>query len=114
MKTLKVSLAGSRDGLQAGFARRDEGLRRKPFAKHIVPLGDIIPAEGPRTSSRCPSGRGKGTLWVGSATYFDGLPPIGDLRQGQVSTLRAAQSETEKELSALMPSILDRAFKGEL
>ena len=43
MKTLKVSLAGSRDGLQAGFARRDEGLRRKPFAKHIVPLGDIIP-----------------------------------------------------------------------
>jgi type I restriction enzyme S subunit len=39
--------------------------------------------------------------------YLDGL-------QAQVSTLRAAQAETEKELSALMPSILDKAFKGEL
>ena len=29
-------------------------------------------------------------------------------------TLRATQSATEKELSALMPSILDKAFKGEL
>jgi len=39
--------------------------------------------------------------------YLDGL-------QAQVSALRAAQAETEKELSALMPSILDKAFKGEL
>jgi type I restriction enzyme S subunit len=39
--------------------------------------------------------------------YLDGL-------QAQVSALRAAQAETEKELSALMPSVLDRAFKGEL
>jgi len=39
--------------------------------------------------------------------YLDGL-------QAQVSALRAAQAETERELSALMPSILDRAFKGEL
>ena len=39
--------------------------------------------------------------------YLDGL-------QAQVSALRAAQAVTEKELSALMPSVLDRAFKGEL
>lgn len=39
--------------------------------------------------------------------YLDGL-------QAQVSALRAAQAETDREMSALMPSILDRAFKGEL
>lgn len=39
--------------------------------------------------------------------YLDGL-------QTQVSALRAAQAETERELAALIPSILDRAFKGEL
>lgn len=31
-----------------------------------------------------------------------------------VSTLRAKQAETEREISALLPSVLDRAFKGEL
>ena len=39
--------------------------------------------------------------------YLDGL-------QAKVNALRAAQAETDKELSALMPSILDKAFKGEL
>jgi type I restriction enzyme, S subunit len=39
--------------------------------------------------------------------YLDGL-------QARVSALRVAQAETERELSALMPSVLDRAFKGEL
>jgi type I restriction enzyme S subunit len=39
--------------------------------------------------------------------YLDGL-------QAQVVQLRAHQEETQKELSALMPSILDKAFKGEL
>jgi type I restriction enzyme S subunit len=39
--------------------------------------------------------------------WFDNL-------YAKVSVLRAAQSETGKELSALMPSILDKAFKGEL
>ncbi len=39
--------------------------------------------------------------------YLDGL-------QARVSALRAAQAETGRELSALMPSVLDRAFKGEL
>jgi len=51
------------------------------------------------------------------------LPPLEEQRrlvayldrlQAQVSALRAAQSATQKELDALMPSILDKAFKGEL
>ena len=32
----------------------------------------------------------------------------------KLSTLQAAQAETERELDALLPSVLDRAFKGEL
>jgi type I restriction enzyme, S subunit len=39
--------------------------------------------------------------------YLDGL-------QAQVSQLRTYLEETQKELDALMPSILDKAFKGEL
>jgi len=39
--------------------------------------------------------------------YLDGL-------QAQVSHLRLRQAETQQALDALMPSILDKAFKGEL
>ena len=37
-----------------------------------------------------------------------------DSLQAKVDELRRLQSESERELSALMLSILDRAFKGEL
>jgi len=40
-------------------------------------------------------------------SYLNGL-------QAKVDELRRLQSESERELSALLPSILDRAFKGEL
>jgi hypothetical protein len=40
-------------------------------------------------------------------TYLDGL-------QAKFNALREVQTESGKELSALMPSILDKAFKGEL
>ena len=33
---------------------------------------------------------------------------------GEVNVLRGLQSSTGEELSALLPSVLDRAFKGEL
>ena len=49
--------------------------------------------------------------------YLDGLPPLlryGDLRQVKVNALRGVRSASGEELSALMPSVLDRAFKGEL
>ena len=32
----------------------------------------------------------------------------------QLTSLRELQSATREELSALLPSVLDRAFKGEL
>jgi type I restriction enzyme, S subunit len=40
-------------------------------------------------------------------TYLDGL-------QAKVNALRELQFASGEELSALMPSVLDRAFKGEL
>ena len=55
--------------------------------------------------------------------YLDGLPPslrFGDLRQAKVNALREPrkwvilQSTSGEELSPLMPSILDKAFKVEL
>jgi type I restriction enzyme, S subunit len=39
--------------------------------------------------------------------YLDGL-------QAKVNALRELQAESGKELPALMPSVLDKAFKGEL
>ena len=39
--------------------------------------------------------------------YLDGL-------QAKVNALRELQATSGEELSALMPSVLDRAFKGEL
>jgi type I restriction enzyme S subunit len=46
--------------------------------------------------------------------YLDGLSPSGDMRQAKVNALQELQSAGGEELSALMPSILDKAFKGEL
>ena len=37
-----------------------------------------------------------------------------DSVQARLRSLRELQSETQKELDALLPSVLDRAFKGEL
>jgi type I restriction enzyme S subunit len=37
-----------------------------------------------------------------------------DALQAQVDTLKKFQAETAAELDALLPSILDKAFKGEL
>ena len=42
-----------------------------------------------------------------SVAYLDGL-------QAQVDRLKALQAQTAAELEALLPSILDQAFKGEL
>jgi type I restriction enzyme S subunit len=37
-----------------------------------------------------------------------------DILQAQVDSLKKLQVETSAELDALLPSILDKAFKGEL
>lgn len=39
--------------------------------------------------------------------YLDGL-------QAKVNALRGLQSQSQEELDALLPSVLDKAFKGEL
>ena len=39
--------------------------------------------------------------------YLDGL-------QAKVNALRGLQSQSQEELDALLPSVLDMAFKGEL
>ena len=44
---------------------------------------------------------------IETPTYLDDL-------QARVNALRALQSQTQEELHALLPSVLDRAFKGEL
>jgi len=36
------------------------------------------------------------------------------LTSSKTNVLRQLQSETQEELDALLPSVLDRAFKGEL
>jgi type I restriction enzyme S subunit len=41
------------------------------------------------------------------AAYLDAL-------QTRADVIRAAQLETQRELEALMPAVLDRAFRGEL
>ena len=45
------------------------------------------------------------------------IVPIGNIHthvQARLASLRGLQSQTQEELSALLPSVLDRAFKGEL
>lgn len=46
-------------------------------------------------------------------TQQDAVTHLDDL-QSKIDTLKQLQSETEVELNALLPSILDKAFKGEL
>jgi hypothetical protein len=46
--------------------------------------------------------------------YLDSFSLTRDLRQARLASLRELQSATGEELSALLPSVLDRAFKGEL
>ena len=46
--------------------------------------------------------------------YLDSFSPMRDLRQARLRSLRELQSQSQEELDALLPSVLDRAFKGGL
>lgn len=50
------------------------------------------------------------TLWIPPITWQDRIAEV----QAKVDALKRLQAETAAELNALLPSILDRAFKGEL
>jgi len=47
-------------------------------------------------------------------THLYSLYPNWYLRQAQLASLPQLQSQTQEELDALLPSVLDKAFKGEL
>lgn len=49
-------------------------------------------------------------LWVPPISYQDRIAEV----QSHIDTLTKLQEETSKELDAMLPSILDKAFKGEL
>ena len=46
--------------------------------------------------------------------YLDSFSLTRDLRQARLVAVREVQSQTGEELGALLPSVLDKAFKGEL
>lgn len=45
---------------------------------------------------------------------FGFIASVCEHRQVRLASLRQLQSQTQTELDALLPSVLDRAFKGEL
>jgi len=47
------------------------------------------------------------TVWQCIVAYLDSV-------QARLASLRGLQSQSQEELDALLPSVLDRAFKGEL
>jgi type I restriction enzyme S subunit len=47
-------------------------------------------------------------------TYLDSFSLTRDLWQARLASLRQLQSQRQEELDALLPSVLDTAFKGEL
>ncbi len=82
----------------------------------------FITAEGlERIGEASPGGAGRNrTLGLEKLAEIEvPVPPIGEqIKFGQlmrrVKAMRAAQDDAERELDALLPSILDRAFKGGL
>ncbi len=55
------------------------------------------------------------TGFTGWKTAIPGLPPVRPVHfPPAVDALRHLQAETASELDALLPAILDKAFKGEL
>jgi hypothetical protein len=49
-----------------------------------------------------------------AVTYPDRFRLKRGLRQARLASLREVQSQTGEELDALLPRVLDKAFKGEL
>jgi type I restriction enzyme, S subunit len=50
------------------------------------------------------------SVWVPPLSWQDRLAKV----QAEVDALKGLQAETAAELDALLPAVLDRAFKGEL
>jgi len=52
--------------------------------------------------------------WEGELRVYMRLKTINSEVQARLAWMRELQSQTQEELDALLPSVLDRAFKGEL
>ena len=89
MKTLRVSFVIGCYVKQGSLACRDDCQSRKPLGSRMTEDGFACRDEGQSDN------------------------PLGS-RMAKVNALRELQSTSGEELSALMPSILDKAFKGEL
>jgi type I restriction enzyme, S subunit len=98
-----------------------------PLTQRVNPQFAMYLLAAPTNQKRM-AGHVKGTSYVGInlsdvRTLRIPLPPLSEQRrivayldglQAQVDALKALQAETAAELDALLPSILDKAFKGEL
>jgi type I restriction enzyme S subunit len=77
----------------------------------------------PATCQRSPWGADRGVGCGDVKAFVVPVPPLPDQRrvvaeldalQAEVDALKRLQAETAAELDALLPAILDRAFKGQL
>ena len=110
------------------FSLGQRVMMLRPDKKRVVPkfflyqlLSPLIQEDHIR---RLCKGSASPHLNIGALRKFPFLtPPLPDQRrivahlddlQKQMDTLKALQAETSTELDALMPSILDKAFRGEL
>jgi type I restriction enzyme S subunit len=114
------------DDLEPGYVSQHVSICRLP-QDQILPryaLWWLLSPDGQSQLLGQRYGQGKPGLNLTNIRSIEiPVPPLGEQRrivayldglQAKVSALRALQSETQKELDALLPSILDKAFKGEL
>jgi len=115
-----------RDDLEPGFVSQHVAICRLP-SDQINPEYVLWGLQGPEGKSqllRQRYGQGKPGLNLSNIRALKvPFPPLFeqhkivmelDALQAEVSALKRLQAETAAELDALLPSILDRAFKGEL
>lgn len=115
-----------REHLEPGFVSQHVAICRLPKAE-VDPEFVLWGLHGPDGQSQLLGqryGQGKPGLNLSNIRSLSlPFPPLSDQRrivaeldalQAEVDRLKALQAETAAELDALLPAILDRAFKGEL
>ena len=115
-----------RKGLQPGFVSQHVGICRLPQSE-VDPEFALWGLRGPRGQAQLLGqryGQGKPGLNLKNIRALSlPLSPLPEQRrivaeldalQAEVDALKRLQAETGAELNALLPAILDRAFKGEL
>ena len=117
-----VAVAKQEDGGRVGSHRFITCVPKRGVATPNFLCFYFLTKEGlAKLGEASPGGAGRNrTLGLEALTKITvPLPPIErqlwfDKLQIMTNSLKSVQTETQKELDALMPSILDKAFKGEL